>query len=131
MDFASWLQRFLEARRSQHPSGDRLFSYRVSKEEYLKLRTLFAQSRKQLRDVSRRTGAPAECACFVLYAAEWRRREYAGGHGCWQDIFDSLQHDIALNDFERALAVERGLGYWGRKVSDSRETVPLQPTRMA
>jgi hypothetical protein len=96
-----------------------LFSYRASKEEYLALRTIFAQSRRHLRGVPWRTGSQAECACFVLYAAEWWRREYAGGHWRWQDILDSLQPDITLGHFERALAVERGLGYWGHKVSDS------------
>jgi len=119
LDFASWLDRFLEERRLQNPSGDMLFSYRASKEEYLTLRALFAQSRKHLRGVPWRTGSQAECACFVLYAAEWWRREYAGGHWRWQDILDSVQPNISLDHFERALAVERGLGYWGHKVSDS------------
>lgn len=118
-NFAKWLNAFFAERGLARPSGEMLFTYRTSKREYLELRALFAQRLKQLNGNPWRFDSCAECACFVLYAAEWWRREYSGGHWRWMHILESIGPKFQLDIFERSLAVERGLGAWGHRASDS------------
>ena len=62
-------------------------------------------------------GSPAECACFVLYAAEWWHREYAGGAWRWTHILESIGPNFYVDVLERTYAVERGLRAWGHQPS--------------
>ncbi len=93
-----------------------LFSYRTTREEYLELRSLFAGRIQALGGRAWILHSTAECACFVLYAAEWWRREYAGGYWRWQDILASFRQSLAgLDITERSSSVESGLLAWGHR----------------
>lgn len=117
LNFDGWRQEFLKNRGLIRPSGRMLFSYRTTKAEYLELRELFA------RQLAALAGAPwviltsAECACLVLYAAEWWRREYDGGPWRWMRILQSFGQPFSLDVIERSAAVERGLRAWGHRHS--------------
>ena len=109
-----WFQSFLGHRELTHPDGRMLFSYRTTTDEYAALRGLLANTLAALQ------GAPwipsrssSECACFVLYAAEWWRREYAGGAWRWTTILDSIGPKYRLDVLARTTTVEAGLKAWG------------------
>lgn len=59
-------------------------------------------------------GNRAVSACFVLFCAEWYRREYRTAHGwTWEPIHQILGLSVAAPD--RPRIVPKGLeGYWGR-----------------
>lgn len=116
-DFKSWQDEFLARRDLTRPNGDMLFAYRASKEEYLSLRALFAAKLAALGGASWTFGSVAECACFVLYSAEWWHREYAGGAWRWTHILESLWPVFNVDVLERTYAVERGLRAWGHQPS--------------
>lgn len=118
--FQDWFRRFLNKRGLSQPNGQMLFQYRVSGPEYLMLRNLFNTHFRMLRGRPYRFGSTAECALFVLYAAEWWRREYAGGAWRWTSIFASLTDGIRyqMDVFERSVAVERGIRAWGHRTSE-------------
>jgi len=56
-------------------------------------------------------------AIFVVYAAEWWRREYDGKSWKWENIFNSFGADVDdLNTLQRNRLVERGVGFWKREL---------------
>ncbi len=99
------------------PNGEMLFSYRIKKAEYLSLRGLLAHKLESLHGHPWTFDSAAESACFVLYAAEWWRREYKGGPWRWTHILDSIGPVYSLEPYERTHGVERGLKAWGHRVS--------------
>lgn len=115
--FEDWRKSFLARRDLARPNGDMLFAYRASKEEYLELRAIFAAQLALLNGRPWTFGSPSECACFVLYAAEWWHREYAGGAWRWEDILESIWPTFNVDVLERTYAVERGLRSWGHQPS--------------
>ena len=115
LEHAEWFKAFLEKRHLTRPSGGMLFSYRASKEEYLSLRTLLARNLGCLLGTPWTFSSAAECACFVLYASEWWRREYSGGPWRWTHILQSIGQPFELDVLERTAAVERGLRAWGHR----------------
>lgn len=115
-EFNAWRAEFLAKRGLNRADGRMLFSYRTTREEYLELRALFSERIRALGDRPWVLHTTAECACFVLYAAEWWRREYAGGYWRWQDILASFRLSLAGLDFtERSSSVESGLLAWGHR----------------
>ena len=117
-DFNAWRSAFLAARGLPRADGRMLFSYRTTREEYQNLRELFAVRIRALSDRPWVLDSTAECACFVLYAAEWWRREYAGGYWRWQDILQSFCQSLpGLDITERSSSVEIGLLAWGHRPS--------------
>ena len=116
-DHEAWVQLFLEHRELTCPDGRMLFSYRTTKDEYATLRELLGETLAALRGAPWALRAPRECACFVLYAAEWWRREYAGGPWRWKHILDSIGQPYRLDVLERTTAVEVGLRAWGHRPS--------------
>ena len=113
--FVEWLRSFLSARGLTRPSGAMLFSYRATKAEYLELRKLFSAQLEQLRGAPWTPSSASECACFVLYAAEWWRREYNGGPWRWTHILNSFGQPFLIDVLDRTWAVERGLKAWGHR----------------
>jgi hypothetical protein len=107
----------LARRGLSRPNGDMLFSYRTTSVEYASLRGLFSDMLAALQGTPWLLRSPSECAAFVLYAAEWWRREYAGGPWRWTTILDSLGQPYRLDVLERTAAVERGLKAWGHRPS--------------
>jgi hypothetical protein len=114
-EYVDWLKPFLFKRELARPNGEMLFSYRATKEEYLALRRLLAHKLGQLAGAPWTFHSASECACFVLYAAEWWRREYNGGPWRWTHILQSLGQPFSLDVLERTAAVERGLKAWGHR----------------
>ena len=85
-----WLVEMLSKRGLSAPDGRMLFKYRLSQEEYVSARDVlhvaWLASSNSVQFLSART----TCALFVLYAAEWWRREYAGGPWRWTPIVQSF-----------------------------------------
>ncbi len=91
-----------------------LYGYRLTDEEYRSLREtlVFATSLDTLDEVSKLIrGFPA---LFVLYAAEWWRREYQGGAWRWSSIINALEGKAdELDAVARTRCVINGFAYWG------------------
>lgn len=110
------LLNLLKTKGLERADGRMLYAYRLTNEEYQSLRqTLeFATEfgdldsvAKHIRDFS---------ALFVLYAAEWWRREYQGGAWKWSSILDTFcEGGDTLNITIRTACVERGFSYWGHR----------------
>lgn len=114
----AWFQSFLERRELTRPDGRMLFSYRTTNDEYATLRGLLGETLAALRGAPWTLRTSRECACFVLYAAEWWRREYSGGPWRWKHILDSIgRQPYRLDVLERTTAVEVGLRTWGHRPS--------------
>ena len=117
-----WLLGMLANRGCSRPDGRWLYAYRLLSSEYDSLRECLCEA-------TRTTGvSPLACRnkyfapLFVLYAAEWWRREYDGGPWKWGPILASLQvekDDLPPN--ERSGAVLEGFAFWGlRPASDGK-----------
>lgn len=113
--YLEWIKEFLARRGMERADGRMLFSYRASKDEYLSLRALFAADLRAHAGDPWRLPRASACACFVLYASEWWRREYAGGLWRWTNILESFGEPFNLDVLERTVAVERGLRAWGHR----------------
>lgn len=116
---STWLHAFLTRRGMSSADGRPLYAYRVSLEEYNELV-------RRLRDGSNRFKGSIDSfqradsalpMLFVLFAAEWWRREYPGGHWLWAPIEDAAfgAHEWYPN--LRAQCVEEGLSAWGHRAS--------------
>ena len=105
---------FLGARNLTAPDRQYLYLYRVTDDEMSKLRTALEYHAKSGR-LDRPTMVIS--AQFVLFAAEWFRRSFAGGSYSW----DGIVTDIAatLSPEERSVLVEHGLAWWGRPLRRS------------
>ncbi len=115
LQYVDWIRRFLSKRGLSRPNGEMLFSYRATKQEYFELRSLLAAELERLASSPWTFRSAPECACFVLYASEWWRREYNGGPWRWTHILQSLGQPFSLDVLERTAAVERGLRAWGHR----------------
>lgn len=115
--FEAWIQSFLRRRDLIRVDGRMLFSYKTTRDEYIHLRGLFADALVALDGATWSLRSREECACFVLYAAEWWRREYAGDLWRWTTILDSIGPAYHLDAVERTTAVEVGLRAWGHRPS--------------
>lgn len=114
-----WLLRMLTNRGCSQPDGRWLYAYRLLSSEYDSLRAC-------LCDAARTTGVSLLvrhnkyfAPLFVLYAAEWWRREYDGGLWKWGPILATLQ--VEKDEFspnERSGAVLEGFAFWGLRPAD-------------
>lgn len=110
-----WLGKMLTARQLLKPDGRMLFGYRLTTSEFLSLQeTLRIESGQGLSHHNFLHDKEA-CALFVMYAAEWWRREYNGGAWRWTPIVDSFAQipGEVLAATDRTHAVIRGSSYWG------------------
>lgn len=118
---SSWLLSIIK-RRSLSPDGRLLFAYDLSQNEYVELRLQLSKAIdaaggiKTLAEKSLgRSRLAAPPAAFVLYAAEWWKRDYAGGVWDWSPILESLGADPeAFTNTQqlRSDFVARGLAFW-------------------
>ena len=101
-----FLNQFLVKRKLTRVTGKSLYTYKTSRAEYETLKTLLTQA------------PPAEStsACFVLYAAEWWRRNYSGGHWEWEPIFTEINRPGWGLPSQRAQLMNAGCSYWGRQI---------------
>jgi len=104
---ADFLIQFLVTRNLNTATGNHLYSYKVSLSEYQVVKTTLSNSRINEKAVS---------ACFVLFAAEWWRRNYRGGHWEWEPIFEAInQADWNTSGTRNALMLN-GTRYWKRQI---------------
>ncbi len=112
-----WLTQFLESKKLSGPDGRMLYNYRLSTADYQSLReTLkFSMCFGEMKEVALRVKRFP--ALFVLYAAEWCRREYDGGHWKWEPIIENFEGGVVPVP-TRSEIVTKGLAYWCHKPSD-------------
>ncbi len=109
------LLELLKIRGLERADGRMLYAYRLTNEEYQSLRQMlgFATEFGDLDSVAKRIrDSPA---LFVLYAAEWWRREYSGGAWRWSSMLGKCEGGDTLNSTIRTACVERGFAYWGHR----------------
>lgn len=108
--FAVWLHAFLNQRGLQSPDQRALYAYHCTHEEYAHLRQLLGVTVGSERII----GNTAAAACFVLFGAEWYRREYRGEDGwSWSPIFGAIGRSLLPPQL--AQVVPAGLErYWKR-----------------
>lgn len=83
MSLDHWISDFLAKRGLQHPDGRPLFSYKTSADEYKQLRQL-------LRSVHASKHAHTLLPqAWLLFAAEWWKREYQGGAWRWAPLCEA------------------------------------------
>lgn len=117
-DSKIYLHNFLKVRGLAKPDGRMLFRYKTTSTEYQEIQQRFGNSIKALCWDPLTFNSREECALFVLYAAEWWRREYDGGAWKWASIFESFsQGNYKIDPQERAAAIERGLYAWQLRTS--------------
>lgn len=107
-----WLKYFLF---NKQQDGRALYRYRMSDDEFANLHEMLEISAAfGVEGISRFSGWNA---AFVIYAAEWWRRNYDGGAWSWEKIFASFDADAnGISAGQRNLIVELGLNYWQRPV---------------
>ncbi|MCA8833758.1 MAG: STY4851/ECs_5259 family protein, partial [Proteobacteria bacterium] len=100
-----WLVSLFSKHDLEKADGRALYKYRTSETEFAALkRVLKTHAEHRLWN-----------KLFVLYAAEWWRRYFDGGHWAWQPIFDSLNIEKpAFN--QQTMMIKEGLKSWGRQV---------------
>lgn len=106
----SCLRAILTKRELSQPTGQPLFTYQLSENEYHHLRT----SLKNQQLPTRLHGDSSWCAAFCLFSAEWYRRQYQGGWS-WSGISSSLGFDLDAN--QRSKVIKTGFKYWKRTIS--------------
>ncbi|MEW8644390.1 MAG: STY4851/ECs_5259 family protein [Candidatus Thiodiazotropha sp.] len=107
---------------ADHPDGRPLYAYRLSDEQFQDLRSALSQYIGGISRIdSKIEHHPHFSGLFLLFAAEWWRREYRGGRWKWHPIEDAIGLDsISWNPSLRGRTIERGLRYW-RLPSEQRE----------
>lgn len=110
-----WLKQFLSSKTTTLPDGSPLYRYRLSDDDFETLKATLKTS--ALLGVANITEVTGWNAAFVLYAAEWWRREYDGGQWLWSNVFASFgANSEELKISRRNLLVESGLRFWRREV---------------
>ncbi|MES1925542.1 STY4851/ECs_5259 family protein [Salinisphaera sp. T31B1] len=110
LQYSLWLDKFLQRRFMGQPDQRPLYAYQCNRDEYFELLNLLKrQGAKASYDENR-----AACAAFVLFCAEWYRRDYQQNFGwSWDQIWQRLGYELLPN--ARATVVSKGLeGYWKR-----------------
>jgi len=88
LPLAAWLTSFLEARGLTQPNGLPLFTYKATADEYRQLAELLSKTPLVETQSARYFQA------WLLFAAEWWKREYAGGAWRWAPVFEALQRPV-------------------------------------
>jgi len=99
-----WYKEFLKSRNLEQADGRHLYEYRVKDFEFIKLQEILKQAPINYDSIQMWD------SCFVLYAAEWWRRNYKNGHWTWDTIFTSIGKSVRVN--ERGQIVQGGLKKW-------------------
>lgn len=108
-----WLNHYLthQDRQTLRNSRQPLYRYAMNDDEYKTLQTALKNNTANITRISDWN------AVFVIYAAEWWRREYDGHSWTWAGIFQSFGADVQnLSTEERNQLVKNGLQYWRREV---------------
>lgn len=107
---ATWLRSFIRRRGLDSPDGRALYLYHSKHEEYEELKRLLGLTERKLPIVDDRNAS----ACFVLFGAEWYRREYLRRDGwSWDPICKMLGRRVPPLQLPKVMhnGLER---YWRR-----------------
>lgn len=105
------LYEMLKARGLDEPAKRPIYAYQVTSREYEQLQgALRERSHRRPKD-----WANVEAAEFCIFAAEWWRRNYAGGYWSWEGLTSAIGAK-SWNRYEHLELVERGLQYLNREV---------------
>lgn len=109
----------LSSRDLERVSGAPLYSYKLTDGEYSSLQTSLIDSlrKSHIESYIPKSMSSEWAGAFVMYAAEWWRKEFNGGHWSWEPIFKSLNiqdTDLAAN--QRNTLIEAGFRFWRRPV---------------
>lgn len=123
--FSTWVNPFIRSRGLATPTGEPLYTYRVTSFEFDDLQATlraFIKSKPQwcsLNDLMRVDYAFAQA--FVIYAAEWWRRRYDGSGWRWEPILQNIgAQPTSWHPSHRSTCVELGLRGWRIELSASR-----------
>lgn len=112
-----WKIDALQRRGLDRPTGEALYSYRFTDDEFKSLEALLRETlgerlpRQSLAQVA--ATVPGFAPLFVCYASEWWRRNYDGSGWTWDPIVTALGADPDdWNQVQRSECVERGLREW-------------------
>jgi hypothetical protein len=121
MNPKSWVKNLLERHDLPIPDGRPLYQYRVTDSEYLELTKTLKTS--TILGVNNITHMLYWDAAFVIYGAEWWRRNYSGEWG-WAGIFNSVGiADDELNALTRSDLIKTGLQRWRREVRKNNQGI--------
>lgn len=115
-----WLISLLKRRGLDRADGRLLFAYDLSEDEHASLGRVLGSAIADAGGIEAlairclgRTPALAPPAAFVLFAAEWWKREYEGGVWDWSPIIEKLDTDPESFPAQlRSEFVARGLSFW-------------------
>ncbi|MBR8842151.1 STY4851/ECs_5259 family protein [Pseudoalteromonas sp. JC3] len=109
----NWLSNFLKKRNLPCPNGNPLFSYHMTVDEYNVLKKL-VKLFKPKTSINRLKHKDWS-ACFVIWCAEWYRRDCCVQSWEWQPLWDELNFE--LEPFQRAEVISLGLeSFWKRPI---------------
>ncbi|MCG9665932.1 STY4851/ECs_5259 family protein [Vibrio mediterranei] len=117
--FRHCIQSILSFRDLDKVTGQPLYSYKLSDNEFELLKQSLSDS---LRSNSISSYVPTAISsewsgAFVLFASEWWRREFSGGHWSWEPVFGALGiHESELSPAQRSRMVAAGCRYWRRPI---------------
>lgn len=124
VSITQWKVQFMARRELDYPTGRPLYTYRVTTEEFSDLESILQERLKvylklvSLADVSR--SLEFFPALFVLYSAEWWRRNYDGTGFSWDPILNAIGAPAdGWNQAQRSDCVIRGFQEWKLRLSDA------------
>ncbi|MBF6650086.1 STY4851/ECs_5259 family protein [Methylobacter sp. BlB1] len=116
MQIKDWITEILERHNIRFPDQRPLYQYRITDTEFESLKSAIKLSiLLGLSTASK--NVPRWNAAFVMYAAEWWRREYDGTRPTWDKVFESVgAKSQNLSTGQRNVLVESGLQFWRRSI---------------
>ncbi len=105
MPLNQWISDFLFQRGLQEPDGRTLFAYKTSSEEFESLRQLLQNLPAGQHTSTRYPQA------WLLFAAEWWKREYPGGAWRWGPLCEAAGQRELSHEKTRKLVID-GRGLW-------------------
>ena len=114
----------LDSRDFKRPTGLPLYTYRITTAEFVELETGLVEFLSNRLRYDRLGEVARTCTwfpgLFVLYAAEWWRREYDGSGWSWDPIMNGLgAENQSWTPTQRSACVERGLAEWDISISQT------------
>lgn len=100
MAFVQWISDFLYKRGLQEPDGRPLFAYKASSEEFEALRLLLQSPTGEHRT------PPHYPQIWLLFAAEWWKREYPGGAWRWGPLCEAAGQRNISHEKTRNLVID-------------------------
>ncbi|MDG1276920.1 MAG: STY4851/ECs_5259 family protein [Algoriphagus sp.] len=114
MHIKNWINDFLNERGEFEFTGEPVYQYKITDEEFSELKVALELDLDELCDIESYSFTTG----IVLYCCEWWRREYEGSNWSWTPIFESLGAKTP-NPQLRNKIVEKGLKRLKRPILQS------------